>query len=152
LHHVKKALAVDAELSSGRAVSVTVLIAGILLGLGVAFVGSCCLGPTFSQAAGQSEEGKVSATLMMFSMLLSVVAGIGIGIAAGVWSSQIGSTAQKRWSQQMGVARGLQQPSCCEMRYAIRYHGWSGSVHSFEFDNPDVADAFRQANPRKVMG
>jgi len=34
---------------------------------------------------------------------------------------------------------------------AARYHGWSGTVHTFEFSSDQYAELFRKANPRKVL-
>ena len=42
--------------------------------------------------------------------------------------------------------------SCGSIAPAIRYKGWHGTFHAFEFENPDYADAFLDANRKKVMG
>ena len=49
------------------------------------------------------------------------------------------------------TAAGLLQDTCCSVAYPVVYHGWSGSVHSFHFRNGVYAQAFADANAKKML-
>ena len=49
------------------------------------------------------------------------------------------------------AASGL-TPVCCATETAVRYLGWQGSVHTFQFYNDEYARRFMEANRAKMLG
>jgi hypothetical protein len=45
----------------------------------------------------------------------------------------------------------MMSPSCACADLAAAYHGWNGSIHTFEFANSNFAEAFRASNAKKVV-
>jgi hypothetical protein len=61
-----------------------------------------------------------------------------------------GISLQRSWYLQ---GDEFAKDTCASLgKHAIQYHGWNGSVHTFEFANEDYHDAFCEANRKKLLG
>lgn len=49
------------------------------------------------------------------------------------------------------AAQDMLQDTCCSIDYPVVYQGWNGSVHSFYFRNGLYAQAFADANAKKLL-
>ena len=86
---------------------------------------------------------------------------LGLGFALLIWYA-IGGTAglavglgvlvASFWpfGKAKAKARAQMKGTCCNPVAAVRYRGWYGSVHTFEFDSETYTTAFLDANGRKT--
>jgi len=94
-------------------------------------VGACALG-----AVAGSPDGGLNPTF-------AVLGAIG---AVALLISLLGRAQDDR-----RTAQGMLRDTCCGVDYPVVYQGWSGSVHSFYFQNGVYAQAFADANVKKML-
>jgi hypothetical protein len=138
-----------------RADGITAAGAYAALALGIVLAGGCALGCFSFGVAAFGPGGqvtKVERVIFALCMLGLAVACPALLWAAAVVFQRLRADAARKWQRAMQHARSLRSPRCCTFQIAVAYEGWHGSIHTFWFANPDYADAFRLANPRKVLG
>ncbi len=129
-----------------------VLVFGIILGVTLAFFGSCCCGPAiFAPVQPGVGNREVAQAGIVVAMIGSVLVGVGIGIGAYFWYLRLDADARRNRREAKQYAESLASRDCCTLGPAVAYEGWYGSVHTFWFANVDYANAFIRANPGKVL-
>lgn len=129
-----------------------VLVLGLLAGLGVAFVGSCCCGtlsiptPRPGNPNQNAEPGKLVAFVAG-----SIVTGSSLAVGAYFWSRSLSKESKRKRRKAERRADSLCGAGCCDRGIAVVYDGWYGSVHDFWFASDKYAEAFSLANPGKML-
>ncbi len=131
----------------------SVLGCGLLVGAGVAFLGSCCCTPAVFTPVQVNEANRGVAAV---GLVAGVAGSVGLALVAVAgayhWYRQLAADARRRRKEATEYAESLASHRCCTLDAAVEYEGWYGSVHSFWFANPDYAEAVARANPGKVLG
>jgi hypothetical protein len=103
--------------------------------------------------------------LAFFLLSIPLAIGIGLSIQDGwpiffvpfavvvaLFLAPIGTwRASARRERQLEVARRSLLKDCTCLTLAVVYAGWNGSVHTLGFTNEDFAEAFFQANEKKIV-
>ena len=172
LRHVSMALDADRRYSEAHRTGVVILVLGLLFGLMSLTGGTCCgsgaLGAFVSVPSESSRspfdppppppkqrrEGSPVASGVFSGVMFLAFTGLGLFLLIGGfrWGNQAMTNAQNEHDKQMALAKEAMQAGCCAVYLAAAYNGWSGSIHSFQFWNPQFAAAFRLANAKKVIG
>jgi hypothetical protein len=89
----------------------------------------------------------VVAGLLAWLLVAQTFGDAGSGLLAGL---VIVLASFKPYMAAERSAKELMKSSCCTPRAAVRYTGWYGSMHTFEFDNKTYMESFLSANYRKT--
>ncbi len=166
LDHVdadEEAVRLEAEARAARSRATSTLTVGIVVGVAVVLLDCCGLaGAVLSASAPpaatgghkQAREEAAGPPPIAAVGLCCVPLSLAVG-AAFVVACFMTRSASERAASAAAAARsqadGLLRPTCATPLPAVRYGGWHGSVHTFEFSNGHFGRAFREANSGKVL-
>jgi hypothetical protein len=71
-------------------------------------------------------------------------------LAAGGMCGAFSVMFFKSWKAKKATALLIKPQPACEPN-PVKYHGWQGSIHTFDFANQSYAVTFATANHRKVL-
>lgn len=138
--------------------SVSFILIGVLLGLAVAIVGGCCFTPiatvvVMPKKKQQNKDGDLAGMITMYGgIMVSAMAGATVMIAFVMMSKKKQEEDIRNRRRHERYIDSLMKDECCATGPAVRYEGWSSTVHTFEFKNEVYADAFIVANEGKIIG
>jgi len=100
------------------------------------------------EAAGSALLLGIAGGAVALAVVLWNGGGLTLSIISAVVCIYIGWHFTKRATK---AAEAKMHPTCATPDVAVKYHGWEGSVHTFEFENADYYEAFSNANKKKLL-
>jgi len=97
----------------------------------------------------------LAANSLPIALLASLVAVLGFtnsAIELGIGSCIVAAIGFLVFIAAMSTVAKYCCRQCDNKAPAVRYLGWYGSIQTFEFDNPDFAEAFANTNSGKLVG
>ncbi len=125
-----------------------ILFVGILSGIVAILIGGFCGSLLLRHV---QENNGFPPILAVIAGMIFFFGGVGSIIGTVVLTRRMKRKNADLRKQLTTKAKSLQCPTCRSDIPAVEYEGWSGSIHTFWFANPNFAKDVKQLNAEKVL-